>query len=79
MQRMIDGPDQVWSTLEEARKWLGLTEEEFRNEVRRHPEILSPNTRHKKHYWHWLDLVYFASVAMRLTRKNADDSEENNS
>ena len=76
MQRAIDGPEQVWSTVEQAAAWLGLDVREFRAEVSRCPHLLPPSTRHKRHRWHWMDLVCYAHLAHRLP---AERLPENNS
>lgn len=67
MLRHIDAPDSVWSTAEEAAKWLGLNVKEFRMLVRQYPLILKPNRQHKQHRWHWLDLAYYAACAGKIS------------
>jgi hypothetical protein len=63
MMRPVDAPDQVFSTVEQAAAWLGLDVREFRREAAAHPEILRASTRHKRHRYHWKDLVCFEHLS----------------
>lgn len=65
MQRSVDGPDKVWSSVTEAAAWLGLTETEFRKEVKAHPDLLPFTRIGKGHKWHWMDLVAYAHYRRR--------------
>lgn len=71
MHRAIDAPDQVFSDAKQAAAWLGLTDGEFRAEVKRYPYLLPYRERAGAHEWFWLDLVLYAHA----TRARGGDVE----
>ena len=62
MQRLIDGPNNDWSTLEEAAQWLRISESMFKKLVA-DGEMPKPHRRGDRAFrWYWLDLVSYAYV-----------------
>jgi hypothetical protein len=67
VERTVSAPDQMFSTTDDAAKWLNVSEETFELVMKRHGIGPSKVTKRKK-LWHWLDLVY----AVRLIDKFQD-------
>lgn len=82
MRRSIEAPDHVYSTIEQAARWLGFSVKQFRALVSAHPDLLPPIRigRSRSYYWHWEDLVAFARWQSRqppavLAKEGPEDDE----
>src|SRR5262245_24168943 len=60
VRRSVETPEHVWSTVEQAARWLGFSVDEFRGMVKAHADRLPHSEAVKAHRWHWRVLVAFS-------------------
>lgn len=76
MERTVDGPPRIWSTIPQAAEWLGLGVGLLRAEIAAHPELLPTTRMGRADMIFWLDLVCYSHVRPRLKNLENGEAEE---
>ena len=68
MERPVESPERIWSTVDQSALWLGLTAKQFTREYRDYPNLLPHQEFGTTFMWHWSVLVAYQFLRPYLSQ-----------